>query len=402
MPGIHWHELDKATMSRLSVELLREELQRRNLETTGTKDDLVQRLHNDIQTNRESTLMPDQTPSAANFSLDAATIQALAALMQQLPRPSTMKPRPNLQVDDPCVIEHNPDIYRTMTCQCKISVSFSKWTWTSRWDGMMPKRFAIVKFPLENDLVDVVPLSWLTDGRSQCFWPQSVRNQQIPLLVEAEKAPNGEGTWVKFPAEVVATSRTYSRAKEKLLHYQYQSGVESSALSAAQLKIIQLLLEIKHEQRFLRKELERRCNNLSERLEEALRGPRAPAPTPLPAVLPKLPSETVEEFDAAEATLNEESVATALRTPQQPPRKQLRQKFHQKWHLICTSRSHRKKEKKRAGLFIEELSNVQNQLNYAPKDADEHFAWMRAVKPEKKLDMQLKLLQVVKEFRDNE
>ncbi|KAH7983709.1 hypothetical protein HPB52_013800 [Rhipicephalus sanguineus] len=28
-----------------------------------------------------------------------------------------MKPRPNLQVDDPCVIEHNPDIYRTMTLQ---------------------------------------------------------------------------------------------------------------------------------------------------------------------------------------------------------------------------------------------------------------------------------------------
>ncbi|KAH6932850.1 hypothetical protein HPB50_010244 [Hyalomma asiaticum] len=62
MPGIHWHELDKATMSRLSVELLREELERRNLETTGTKDDLVQRLHNDIQTNHEPTPTPDQTP----------------------------------------------------------------------------------------------------------------------------------------------------------------------------------------------------------------------------------------------------------------------------------------------------------------------------------------------------
>ncbi|KAH7935996.1 hypothetical protein HPB52_016335 [Rhipicephalus sanguineus] len=90
MPGILWHELDTATMSRLSVELLREELERRSLETTGTKDELVQRLHKDIQESRDSTPTPAQTPPAANFSLDAATIQALAALMQQLPRPSTV------------------------------------------------------------------------------------------------------------------------------------------------------------------------------------------------------------------------------------------------------------------------------------------------------------------------
>ncbi|XP_070389302.1 uncharacterized protein [Dermacentor albipictus] len=29
----------------------------------------------------------------------------------------TMKPRPTLQVDDPCVIAHNPDIYKAITCQ---------------------------------------------------------------------------------------------------------------------------------------------------------------------------------------------------------------------------------------------------------------------------------------------
>ncbi|KAH7939781.1 hypothetical protein HPB52_017373 [Rhipicephalus sanguineus] len=90
MPGILWHELDTATMSRLSVELLREELERRSLETTGTKDQLVQRLHKDIQESRDSTPTPAQMPPTANFSLDAATIQALAALMQQLPRPSTV------------------------------------------------------------------------------------------------------------------------------------------------------------------------------------------------------------------------------------------------------------------------------------------------------------------------
>ncbi|KAH7935803.1 hypothetical protein HPB52_013718 [Rhipicephalus sanguineus] len=68
MPGILWHELDTATMSRLSVELLREELERRSLETTGTKDELVQRQHKDIQESRDSTPTPAQTPPAANFS----------------------------------------------------------------------------------------------------------------------------------------------------------------------------------------------------------------------------------------------------------------------------------------------------------------------------------------------
>ncbi|KAH7956878.1 hypothetical protein HPB52_013207 [Rhipicephalus sanguineus] len=72
-------------MSGLSVEL-----DRRDLETTGTKDDLVHRLHGYIQRSRDSTPAPEQTPSAATFSLDAATIQALPALMQQLPRPSTV------------------------------------------------------------------------------------------------------------------------------------------------------------------------------------------------------------------------------------------------------------------------------------------------------------------------
>ncbi|KAH7971865.1 hypothetical protein HPB52_003488 [Rhipicephalus sanguineus] len=60
-------------MSRLSVELLREELERRSLATTGTKDDLVQRLHNDIQASRDSTPMPDQTPARG---VDAAVATA--------------------------------------------------------------------------------------------------------------------------------------------------------------------------------------------------------------------------------------------------------------------------------------------------------------------------------------
>ncbi|KAH7969764.1 hypothetical protein HPB52_021732 [Rhipicephalus sanguineus] len=62
------------------------------------------------------------------------------------------------------------------------------------------------------------------------------------------------------------------------------------------------------------------------------------------------------------------------------------------------------KKRKTRELFIEELGHVEKELTTCAKDIDENFAatlvdHMRTVKPELKLDMQLKLLQVVKEFQ---
>nr|XP_050022800.1 uncharacterized protein LOC126516741 [Dermacentor andersoni] len=65
-----------------------------------------------------------------------------------------------------------------------------------------------------------------------------------------------------------------------------------------------------------------------------------------------------------------------------------------------------KKKKRNRDMYENELQNVANQLNnYKPRDMDEHFALallehMRTVRPEKKIDLQLKLLQVVKEFKE--
>lgn len=55
MPGIVWQNLDAVTMSRLGVDLIREELARRQLDLTGSKEELVQRLQADIQQQREAT-----------------------------------------------------------------------------------------------------------------------------------------------------------------------------------------------------------------------------------------------------------------------------------------------------------------------------------------------------------
>ncbi|XP_049270932.1 uncharacterized protein LOC125758148 [Rhipicephalus sanguineus] len=93
MPGIVWQNLDPVTMSRLGVDLIREELARRQLDITGSKEELFQRLQADIQQQREATPSVETNESAstaaAPLTLDPATLQSLAMLFQQLPRPAT-------------------------------------------------------------------------------------------------------------------------------------------------------------------------------------------------------------------------------------------------------------------------------------------------------------------------
>ncbi|KAH6947460.1 hypothetical protein HPB50_019053 [Hyalomma asiaticum] len=93
MPGIVWQNLDPVTMSHLGVDLMREELARRQLDITGSKEELFQRLQADIQQQREATPSVETNESAstaaAPLTLDPAILQSLAMLFQQIPRPAT-------------------------------------------------------------------------------------------------------------------------------------------------------------------------------------------------------------------------------------------------------------------------------------------------------------------------
>ncbi|KAH6925238.1 hypothetical protein HPB50_002448 [Hyalomma asiaticum] len=93
MPGIVGQYLDPVTMSRLGVDLIREELARRQLDITGSKEELFQHLQAAIQQQREATPSVETNESAstaaAPLTLDPATLQSLAMLLQQLPRPAT-------------------------------------------------------------------------------------------------------------------------------------------------------------------------------------------------------------------------------------------------------------------------------------------------------------------------
>ncbi|KAH6925103.1 hypothetical protein HPB50_001015 [Hyalomma asiaticum] len=93
MPGIVWQNLDPMTMSRLGVDLICEELARRRLDITGSKEELFQSLQADIQQQRDATPSVETneyaSTAAAPLTLDPATLQSFAMLFQQLPRPAT-------------------------------------------------------------------------------------------------------------------------------------------------------------------------------------------------------------------------------------------------------------------------------------------------------------------------
>ncbi|KAH7976888.1 hypothetical protein HPB52_021010 [Rhipicephalus sanguineus] len=95
MPGIVWAQVDPVAMSRLGIKLMREELARRQLDNTGSKEDPIQRLEAEIQQQREATPPPSPVETNASaptaevpLTLDLATLQSLALLFQQLPRPT--------------------------------------------------------------------------------------------------------------------------------------------------------------------------------------------------------------------------------------------------------------------------------------------------------------------------
>lgn len=89
MPGIIWGELDSVIMLSFGADLIREELTPRELDSTDSKEGLVERLEADIRQRRESTPRSsvDSTAVASNADLpfDPARLESLtrapAALM---------------------------------------------------------------------------------------------------------------------------------------------------------------------------------------------------------------------------------------------------------------------------------------------------------------------------------
>ncbi|KAL3175799.1 hypothetical protein MRX96_000985 [Rhipicephalus microplus] len=93
MPRNIWDQLATAMMLRFRGDFIREELTRRELNSTGTKEELVKRLEANIEKRGEATprLSVDSTEGTGNARLpfDTPTLESLTLLLQQLPCPLT-------------------------------------------------------------------------------------------------------------------------------------------------------------------------------------------------------------------------------------------------------------------------------------------------------------------------
>ncbi|KAH7955669.1 hypothetical protein HPB52_002841 [Rhipicephalus sanguineus] len=231
----------------------------------------------------------------------------------------------------------------------------------------MPKKFAVVAFPLEGDSIAVVPLSWVTADNEQCLWPPGSADMRHLALTEAVPGTTDEG-WQCYPIRIVAkcppappvsvsqcatASHQAAEVRQQVVAEEQEavpepeveqqcqatgnlpSEQEELGTSAAGglavdpeqsgspdvannllLRTIRLLVEVRQEQRQGFSSLRAEMQQLSARLDsmEALLDRRGQpvSPAARPRDIPELPATSLEELEAAEAALEDKDVASAL------------------------------------------------------------------------------------------
>lgn len=65
----------------------------------------------------------------------------------------------------------------------------------------MTERFAIVKFPLEDNKRAVVPLTWVNEEENVCYYPPKALFMKMDNLVKRESVPGN--LWSYYKAVVI-------------------------------------------------------------------------------------------------------------------------------------------------------------------------------------------------------
>ncbi|KAL1472348.1 hypothetical protein MTO96_039398, partial [Rhipicephalus appendiculatus] len=82
MPLINWNDATVEDLHGFTTDFIRHELSRRNLETTGSKDEMIERLLHDIAQNRQPSVVSD-VPRLITETVKAQG-QALSARLDDL------------------------------------------------------------------------------------------------------------------------------------------------------------------------------------------------------------------------------------------------------------------------------------------------------------------------------
>ncbi|KAL1446723.1 hypothetical protein MTO96_028755, partial [Rhipicephalus appendiculatus] len=105
MSFINWRVATAEDLAAVSVQLIRTELQRRSLSTTGNKEELIDRLLVDIA--KDPPPAHEPAPSASDISTPLASTPAPTMSFPAMPT-FTSDPAENMQVE-PLQVEHEPD-----------------------------------------------------------------------------------------------------------------------------------------------------------------------------------------------------------------------------------------------------------------------------------------------------
>nr|XP_054927556.1 uncharacterized protein LOC126532470 [Dermacentor andersoni] len=169
----------------------------------------------------------------------------------------------------------------------------------------MPKPYRVVKFPDENDSLAVVPTSWLMKGNDACHGDEDEDAAASPRL--------------ELPAPPSLAAPAHESITGTSLEPVGHGGPEE--MMPVMLRLLRVQLEVRQQNRELHHELQQlrhEVRDMSERLHEIesldrTRTMPQPAQRTVPVSLPRLPANSLEELEAAEAAVGDEAVAATLR-----------------------------------------------------------------------------------------
>lgn len=89
----------------------------------------------------------------------------------------------------------------------------------------------IVKFTEENDMVEVIPSSWIFEesGRLKCLWPQTISAAKVAAAIRAQEEP--KDNWKSVPVEIMSSvsydNFQVATKKAKMAEYTSELDTES-------------------------------------------------------------------------------------------------------------------------------------------------------------------------------
>lgn len=87
--------------------------------------------------------------------------------------------------------------------------------------------YAVVEFTDTNE-VELVPVSWITSDKKECFWPNFRSTSKQKMAVRQGMLPNST-EFKKFVVKIMYQTKDYEKARKKLKEAECKSDLQTEA-----------------------------------------------------------------------------------------------------------------------------------------------------------------------------